>query len=189
VLEMTGGVVSFDSEAAAAVPLDEDIRSRGDLWRVAWPSSTSIFLHRSTASQLTSLIKKFPQLASLPVEVRKTPTTESAAVEGAASSATSCISLAPLVAPGCTSTPLPTQPLQMEKLQGVSDFTVFELSFATNSPLVPRPARVTTQPQAATVTDVASKTTVATLDSNRDILLEMRDEISKTIERIGQEVI
>lgn len=149
-----------------------------------------IFLHRSQARKLVALIEKDPTHAYLPLTMKKMPTPESMAVEGGEIFATAVVELKDLLSPDSTIVAL-TAGLQGDQMEN-SQFTIKAL---LSSPLIPKSALDTLKDKpihgntegSLRPADVISAKVVSVNDPNRDPLLDLREEISQTLERIAQE--
>lgn len=97
-LTLGKGNITFNTEIATAVDIAEDIRKKTDLWSLSFYASPTVFLHRS---QLRDLASKLDGVSTLPVTLKKTPTEEGVATQGADELvATGTVDLAPLLVPG-----------------------------------------------------------------------------------------
>ena len=183
-LELGKGSISFDGELASTIPVDEDIRGRGDLWTLTWGSSPAIYFHRSSARKLISAIKK-GSAPVLPLSMKKTAAAE-ANEPVTELSCTAMLDISSMVGPGCTSTSLLAPLIGEDIPEGSAPLSV---SFAINASLVPKAARVNNLSKASSVGHVVSPAQVSSTEPNRDAMKEMRDEITKSIERIAQEYV
>lgn len=184
ILELGGGLVSYDSETAATVPVEEDIRARGDLWTISWGSSPALFIHRSLVRKLVALIKKDPSAAMVPLSMKRTAAAE---VTDPAPPllATAVLDVAALVTAGCSTTTLSAGFVGADIGEGVN----IAVGYAVNTALVPKAVKVNKLSSTDSVGKVAPSAQISSTEPNRDIMKEMRDEIKLTIERIAQEYV
>lgn len=186
-LELSNGRIFWEKEAALAVPVEEDIRQRGDLWRLEWAASPVVFLHRSEVRKLTKLIAEDPTHAFVPLTVRKVPTPESVAAEGGEVFATGLVDLSGILAAGEVTFPVHVS-VQGDLMDVANPECVITLQ--TNEPLVSKASLVSFAATKSPVpVDGVVAPPVSTAPTNRDALEELRDEISLTLERIAQEYV
>lgn len=157
---------------------------------VSWESSSNIFLHRSQVRQLNKLISNEPDHAYIPLTLKKTPTAEGMANELGEVFATAVVDVSSIITPGETILTIPVT-LQGELMDAA--VPKFSLDFVSeNGPLQEKaPIQVFKKPvlkdqQKATVN---SGLQVSSKSNNRDVVQELRDEISKTLERVAQEYV
>lgn len=187
VLELSQGTISWDKDAAIAVPVEEDLRQRGDLWTVTWSQSSSIFLHRSEVRKLIELVSRDPTHAFVPLTVRKIPTPEAVAVEGGEVFATALVDLSGILAAGESQYTVAVS-LQGDLMPEASPDC--RITLQSNAPLVATAAlQALTTTRAPTGTKANPTKPVSNEPSNRDALQELRDEIALTLERIAQEYV
>jgi hypothetical protein len=159
---------------------------------VTWEPSSKIFLHRSQCRKLVTLIQDEPDHVYLPLTLKKIPTTEGLAAEGGELFATAVVDISSIIHPGENVIHLSAK-LQGDGMDGEKASPIFQLQFTSEFvPIVEQP------PLGAFQQPVKTKETGKIVDSgllvsskfpNRDILQELRDEISSTIERIAQEYV
>jgi len=113
VLSVPSGKLSFDAEAAAAVPPEVDIRTLPHLWSVSWTESPKLLLTRQTLRVLGSALTSSATLTTaltVPVTVSKVPTADGVASEGDQTlNACASLELTPLAAVGCLGAELPAE--------------------------------------------------------------------------------
>jgi len=191
--EFSAGTVVFDDAAARGVKETENIRARGDLWSVKWSRSPVTFLHRSQVRRLVLLMLKSPTKLFLPLMVKKTPTTDAAAVEGAALTLSALLDISTIINTG-------VEFAEIRTVVDVEADSAFSAVITLNSPLLPElevdklAKKKTEEPTtSSSVVDprgaVLSGKTVSSEDGNKDSLGELREEISRAIKRIGQEYV
>ena len=169
-----------------------------------------IFLHRKVARKLTLLLLQNPAAASLPITLRKTPTAACMEVEGGVQSATARLAIQSITSSGTVAAELKAvlmldAPVAAEQELGVgtaTSATKLTVQLSLSAPLLPTPAldaltaeseRDRAQQRARggknnNIPDgLLSNKIVSSAEPNRDILKELRAEISATIEKIGQE--
>ncbi|KAJ1439647.1 hypothetical protein B484DRAFT_391710 [Ochromonadaceae sp. CCMP2298] len=188
-LALSVGTISWDAEKAARVPVEEDIRARGDLWAISWGSSSVVFMHRSVARRFTMLLMQSRAQAYLNLSVKKIPVAGGAEIEAGEMQGSAQISIAPLTSTGITLSLL-------EANLGVGfEGSKFSAAVVLSSALLPTPAlealTAMSKPILKGASDIPpgllSATVVSSGDPNRDIMQELRAEIASTIEKIGQE--
>lgn len=204
--KLVEGAVGYDSEAAAAVPLGEDIRARVDLWTVTWTASPPVFLHRSLVRRLQTLITKDPDQAFLSLTIKRSPGPNMEATQGAELICSARLNIADIIQPGCSSVSLlgVIEDLNMGVSAGGGggegeekvDPTpapllspALSVNYSNFSPLLLAKPTLKIPTHASSVVYVASNKLIASTDPNRDMLKEMRDELLATITRIGQEYV
>jgi tetratricopeptide (TPR) repeat protein len=186
-LDLATGTISWNKQAALSVPIDEDIRQRGDLWTINWSSSPAIFLHRSEVRKLTKLIAEDPTHAFVPLTIRKVPTPEAVAVEGGEVFATGLVDLSGILVPG--EEEFTVQVAVQGDLMDVSHSECI-VTLSTNVPLVPKSSMVSFATTKAPFEAESFKVVpVSSTPTNKDALEDLRDEISLTLERIAQEYV
>jgi Flp pilus assembly protein TadD len=186
-LELSKGTISWNKQAALSVPLDEDIRQRGDLWTIEWSSSPVVFLHRSEVRKLTKLIAEDPTHAFVPLTIRKVPTPESVAVEGGEVFATGLVDLSGILVPG--EEEFTMQVAVQGDLMDVSH-PEFNITLSTNAPMIPKSSMVSfAATKAPFEAESAKIVSISATPTNKDALEDLRDEISLTLERIAQEYV
>eukprot|EP01039_Chlorochromonas_danica_P005335 gene5335-5870_t len=194
-LALSGGRIQFDSAAARDVPMEEDIRAQSSLWSVQWERSSYIFLHRSLARRLVQTISADGQQAYLPLAIRKVPTPEAVAVEGGEVFATGLVDISSIIDPGRARVTLNISGLVGEGMEGSSLQLVFQASLPLRPLSEMVKLRTALKQQENANNTVVSEQKPAFLAKaphaavNRDALQELRDEISRVIERIAQEYV
>lgn len=148
-----------------------------------------IFLHRSQVRRLVLLLLQSSAKPRLPLTIKKTPTADAAAVEGAALTLTALLDISTIINSG----------IEFAEIKTVVDIeagTAFSAVLTLNSPLLPElevDKLAKKKKEEATASDprgaVLSGKTVSSEDTNRDSLGELREEISRVVERIGQEYV
>lgn len=158
-----------------------------------------LFMHRKTVREFTMLLLQDPTAAYLPVAVKKTPSAAVMEVEGGVQTAAGKLSIQRITHTGTT----------RAELRAVLEGAGFEetgsqlvANLTLSSPLMPTSAleKLTAETakegvktgkkgQTSIPEGLLSNTTVSSGTSNRDILTELRAEISSTIEKIGQEYV
>lgn len=150
-----------------------------------------IFLHRSQVRRLVLLLLQSSAKPRLPLTIKKTPTADAAAVEGAALTLTALLDISTIINSG----------IEFAEIKTVVDIeagTAFSAVLTLNSPLLPElevEKLAKKKKEEATASDtyprgaVLSGKTVSSEDTNRDSLGELREEISRVVERIGQEYV
>jgi len=210
-LSLAAGKISFNETVAGEVTMEEDIRAREDLWSITWGASAVIFMHRSVARRFTLLLLQDRAKAYLPMTVKRIPTAAAAESQGGELVATALLDISSITntgetAPALTATlPMP-MPMQGEgegeeeeeqegQQEAVTKKMVVKLSLS--SALLPTPALDTltadsppvSKEQSDIPAGLLSSQVVSAADPNRDIMKELRAEISSTIEKIGQEYV
>eukprot|EP00600_Ochromonadales_sp_CCMP1393_P001529 CAMPEP_0174990296 /NCGR_PEP_ID=MMETSP0004_2-20121128/21235_1 /TAXON_ID=420556 /ORGANISM="Ochromonas sp., Strain CCMP1393" /LENGTH=1178 /DNA_ID=CAMNT_0016243873 /DNA_START=248 /DNA_END=3785 /DNA_ORIENTATION=- len=182
-LSLAAGKISFNETVAGEVTMEEDIRAREDLWSITWGASAVIFMHRSVARRFTLLLLQDRAKAYLPMTVKRIPTAAAAESQGGELVATaldiSSITNTGETAPALTATlPMP-MPMQGEG-RAPADTSARHINggFAALS-----------KEQSDIPAGLLSSQVVSAADPNRDIMKELRAEISSTIEKIGQEYV
>ena len=156
-----------------------------------------LFLHRSQVRRLVLLMLQRSPAAKLvlPLTIKKTPTADAAAVEGTALTLTAVLDISTIMNSG----------IEFAEVKTVVDIeagTAFSAVLTLNSPLLPvlevdklaLKKKKKKKDEEATESDprgavLLSGKTVSSEDPNRDSLGELREEISRVIERIGQEYV
>jgi len=187
-LQLSNGKIVFNQQLASEVPLEEDIRSRSDLWSVTWQASPAIFLHRKTARKFVALISEDKTLATLAVSIRRVPAPEAAAIEGNTENViNTSVNVAGILAGGCRSIELRIADKDLQGMGIVAEKTTLALCFSSNEPLVAASALDEVKNLVIPPKDTSAMKQVSSNDDNKDVLKEVRDEIVSTIERIAQE--
>lgn len=157
-------------------------------------------MHRKTVREFTMLLLQDPASAYLPLSIKKTPTAAAMDVEGGVQTAIGKLGIQRITNTGTTRTDLRAV-LEGPGFEESEAQLVAKLSLST--PLMPTSAleKLTTETakevhakptrkgQNTLPEGLLSNTTVSSGTSNRDILTELRAEISSTIEKIGQEYV
>jgi hypothetical protein len=158
-------------------------------------------MHRKTVREFTMLLLQDPAAAYLPVVVKKTPSAAVMEVEGGVQTAAGKLSIQRITHTGTTRAELRAV-LEGTGLEETGSQLVAKLTLS--SPLMPTSAleKLTVETakegggvktgkkgQVSIPEGLLSNTTVSSGTSNRDILTELRAEISSTIEKIGQEYV
>lgn len=157
-----------------------------------------IFLHRSQVRRLVLLLLQSPTKLMLPLTIKKTPVTADAgAVEGTAVlTLTALLDISTIINSG----------VEFAEVKAVVDIeagTAFSAVLTLNSPLLPvlevdklaknkkeeKENKKEEKEEEALASAVLSGKVVSSEDGNRDSLGELREEISRVIERIGQEYV
>lgn len=182
-----GGEIQFNSALAATVPIDENIRTRSDLWKVAWAKSSPIFFHRSYKRKLLEKISSNPSSAQVSIKLLRTPTPEAAALEGAPSSIDGVLDISSLIIPGKTSTDLTLSIINpsAEGANSGNPSIVFAVTISEPLKALVSVAENTKMRPA----DVVSTKQVSAYDSNRDVLKELQAEITSAVKQIANEYI
>lgn len=189
-LSFPHGTISFNAEEAAAIPPEEDIRVRGDLWSLSWHQSSFVFLHRSQARRLAEAISADPSHAFVPLTMKKIPTPESVQAEGGELFATAIVDISSIAtAPGEVHFDIDVQ-LQGDMME--EQRTACSLALACSAPLVEKSPLASMVPPKSNEKQAYQKQDIphpTGKSANRDIMQELRDEIASTIERIAQEYV
>lgn len=184
-LTFSNGKIAFNQELATEVPVEEDIRIRGDLWSISWGTSSYVFLHRNQVRRLIALISNDPSHAYVPLTMKKVPTATAVAVEGGELFATAIVDISVLVTEaGENHFDIPVS-LQGDQMDVSSPQC--SLTLVTNAAIVEKSVLNSfTAPAKTSKSNIPQPSTNA---ANTDALQELRDEISRTIERIAQEYV
>lgn len=162
---------------------------------VSWGNSPVLFMNRKVARQFTLLLFENPSSAYLPVTLKKTPVAQFMDVEGGVQTITGRLSLQRITNTGVTRAALNAA---LDLQEGDTKLTA---RMTLSAPLLPTSAleKLTAETEkeqrarAKGKSDIAegilSKKSVSSADNNRDVLKELRAEISATIEKIGQEYV
>jgi hypothetical protein len=158
-----------------------------------------LFLHRKVARQLTLLLLQDPTSAYLPLTLKKTPAPQFMEVEGGAQAITGRVSLQRITNTGTTRAALHST-LDVESAD-----TKLVTQLSLSAPLLPTTAldklaaEVSQAPRSKKGADgqarsdipdgLLSNKVVSSVNANRDVLSDLRAEISATIEKIGQEYV
>jgi len=184
-LKLVNGKIAYDSELAAQVTEEEDIRARGDLWSIKWSTSSSkLFFHRSEARALLSNVDE--SAFNLNIKVTRTPTAEAAAIEGAELTAIGVVNISSFFEPG-----IQNATMKVMNLSGgdFNDDVQFDVTLGSNVPIVPSrssiPSTSTRPADVISLKQVASKS----IHGNKDVLKELQEEIANVISTIAQEYV
>ena len=208
------GNIMFNTELATAVDVSENIRKKTELWNLTFGASPTLFLHRN---QVRDLALRLNSNSILPVTLKKSPTEEGASTQGENELvATGTVDLAPLLAPGSTEcsltvndlagsgfgekheacAPGENSPLDEEKQEQDEEAKndkvsvpvtqpAVNLSFSASTALVPRPTKVTS----ANAESILVSGRTVSVSQQRDVLKELKEEISACIKTIAVEYI
>jgi tetratricopeptide (TPR) repeat protein len=187
-LNLSNGLIAYNFEEADTVPEEEDIRERGDLWSLTWGSSPSLFFHRSVKKNFASILANDENYTLLNLKVSKENNEESVAVEGENISLEAPINVINMSTPGtCNET------FEVNSFNDVEDNDAMVLSIVltSSSPLIALPATAEEiakkNAKISRPADVVSGKFVNQISSNRNVLQELRDQISQTIKEIANE--
>ncbi len=152
-------------------------------------------LHRSQVKKFVQLLKQDLSQAYIPVTIKKVPTPEAMAAEGGEVFATGVLDISAIITPNETSMTIPLH-LQGEGFDhhDISCTTEIELTLplAETSPLQALKSDPKVQEKQQEILkqkEESLKNQVTSNSTNDDILQDLRDEITKTIERIAQEYV
>ena len=118
--------------------------------------------------------------------LKKIPFPESVALEGPELSALSEVNVSEILSPGIST--IEINPILTGENFDSSN-TSFNIHFSSNIPLIPAPLKDVITDSTIKISDIVSNKDVSSDDPNRDVMKELRDEISSSIERIAQEYI
>eukprot|EP01038_Epipyxis_sp_PR26KG_P005335 gene5335-7404_t len=193
------GLIKFDIESANLVPLNEDIRSRMDLWSIQWSDSSLVSIHRNKARKFVELLKKKKNSSQpfyLPITIKKIPTPEGASVEGKPLVMTGKINILPIIEEegGVVQYDLQAQIIgtgvEGEDIGGFENENIVPSLASTltiNPSLLPKPVKANALTKKTKPSELTSGSKVAEINPNRDAVQELREEISSIINRIAQE--
>lgn len=180
---------------------------------VTWTKSPVLFMHRKVVRQFTLLLLQDPASAYLPLSIKKTPSPTFLEVEGGVQTATGKLNIQRITHTGAVKPELFATlegaglDVDADSGAGVSAASKFSVTLSLSAPLLPTSAlekltaememnggalkaqRGGMKKKSDIPDDILSGKAVTGGDANRDVLKELRTEISSTIEKIGQEYV
>lgn len=187
-LNLTNGKIAYNFEVAETIPQDEDIRLRGDLWSLSWGSSPSLFFHRSVKKNFASILANDANYTVLNLKVSKINKEEVVAVEGEDISLEAPINVINISNPGALK-----ETFEVNSFNDVedNDGMILSIVLVSSTPLIALPATADDiakkNAKISRPADVVSGKFVNQISSNRNVLQELRDQISQTIKEIANE--
>ena len=152
-----------------------------------------LFMHRKVARKFTLLLFQDPSSSYLPVTMKKSPAAQFMEVEGGEQTITGRLNIQSITNSGTTSAELSA--VLDDDAPGTSMLAYLGIS----APLLPTSAldKLTAeseqqqqqQKERNIPQGLLSNKVVSSADANRDVLKELRAEISATIEKVGQEYV
>ena len=174
-MKLTKGVVSFDREAAEALPAEEDASERGDLWSVQYGPSALVFLSRAHVRRMLRQADTIEFTVQLTKDTPAEPPAETEHLEASGE-----LDMHPITAPDERQFTLITS----LDIDGVA--SSLEVSLSLSQPLR-QSAGVS--PTDMKPVDVISLHEVGGGAMNRDVKKELRTEISEIVKELALEYV